>query len=131
MHALHLWPQRVERSGSTAILLAVECLKPGQHACTADDAGNVGFNNKGSNNFGNGNIGSGNIASGYFLGDINVYKDTYLQYTWVPATKTMTVYTITPPSTYASGHVSVWYVDVYDANNVHIGKSNSVTLTTP
>ncbi|KAL6781094.1 hypothetical protein ACKKBG_A09795 [Auxenochlorella protothecoides x Auxenochlorella symbiontica] len=61
MHALHLWPQRVERSGSTAILLAVECLKPGQHACTADDAGNVGFNNKGSNNFGNGNIGSGNI----------------------------------------------------------------------
>ncbi|RMZ56333.1 hypothetical protein APUTEX25_003493, partial [Auxenochlorella protothecoides] len=70
-------------------------------------------------------------ASGYFLGDINVYKDTYLQYTWVPATKTMTVYTITPPSTYASGHVSVWYVDVYDANNVHIGKSNSVTLTTP
>ncbi|RMZ56154.1 hypothetical protein APUTEX25_004578, partial [Auxenochlorella protothecoides] len=63
MHALHLWPQRVERSGSTAILLAVECLKPGQHACTADDAGNVGFNNKGSNNFGNGNIGSGNIGN--------------------------------------------------------------------
>ncbi|KFM23368.1 hypothetical protein F751_1064 [Auxenochlorella protothecoides] len=49
---------------STEILTAVECLKPGQKACSADSDGNIGSGNRGKNNFGTNNIGNSNI--GYY-----------------------------------------------------------------
>ncbi|KAL6766732.1 hypothetical protein ACKKBG_A37130 [Auxenochlorella protothecoides x Auxenochlorella symbiontica] len=48
---------------STEILVAVECLKAGQKACTADSSGNIGSGNKGKNNFGTGNVGDDNIGN--------------------------------------------------------------------
>ncbi|KAL6781236.1 hypothetical protein ACKKBG_A10330 [Auxenochlorella protothecoides x Auxenochlorella symbiontica] len=61
--AIKLRPFEVITARSTKILVAVECLKAGQKACTADKNGNIGTGNKGKNNFGNNNVGNNNIGA--------------------------------------------------------------------
>ncbi|KAL6774569.1 hypothetical protein ACKKBG_A25510 [Auxenochlorella protothecoides x Auxenochlorella symbiontica] len=61
--AIRLKPLEIVTPRSTEILVAVECLKAGQKACTADSSGNIGSGNKGKNNFGTKNIGDDNIGN--------------------------------------------------------------------
>ncbi|KAL6766646.1 hypothetical protein ACKKBG_A36830 [Auxenochlorella protothecoides x Auxenochlorella symbiontica] len=68
--AIKMSPFQVIKERSTRILVAVECLKAGQKACTADTEGNIGTGNKGKNNFGNYNEGNNNIGS-YNKGNLN------------------------------------------------------------
>lgn len=55
-------PFEINKDRSARILVAVECLKAGQKACTMDKDGNIGNGNKGKNNFGDYNIGDWNIG---------------------------------------------------------------------
>ncbi|RMZ53279.1 hypothetical protein APUTEX25_005268, partial [Auxenochlorella protothecoides] len=59
--AVRLNPLGIVTPRSTEIIVAVECLKAGQKACTADSNGNIGSGNKGKNNFGTKNVGDDNI----------------------------------------------------------------------
>ncbi|KAL6775807.1 hypothetical protein ACKKBG_A18565 [Auxenochlorella protothecoides x Auxenochlorella symbiontica] len=63
MPAIRVRNLEILKSGATKILVAVECLKPGQKACTADGNGNIGSGNKGKNNFGAKNVGNNNIGN--------------------------------------------------------------------
>ncbi|KAL6776975.1 hypothetical protein ACKKBF_B40395 [Auxenochlorella protothecoides x Auxenochlorella symbiontica] len=63
LSAVRLTPLGIVTPRSTKILVAVECLKPGQKACTADSNGNIGSGNKGKNNFGTENVGNDNIGN--------------------------------------------------------------------
>ncbi|KAL6776071.1 hypothetical protein ACKKBG_A19695 [Auxenochlorella protothecoides x Auxenochlorella symbiontica] len=63
MPAIRVRNLEILKSGATLVLTAVECLKPGQKACTADSNGNIGSGNKGKNNFGTKNVGDDNIGS--------------------------------------------------------------------
>ncbi|KAL6771045.1 hypothetical protein ACKKBF_B40755 [Auxenochlorella protothecoides x Auxenochlorella symbiontica] len=60
--AIKLSPFEIIKNRSTRILVAVECLRAGQKACTADKDGNIGTGNKGKNNFGDKNVGDNNIG---------------------------------------------------------------------
>ncbi|KFM24958.1 hypothetical protein F751_1837 [Auxenochlorella protothecoides] len=61
--AVRLNPLGIVTPRSTEIIVAVECLKAGQKACTADSNGNIGSGNKGKNNFGTKNVGDDNIGT--------------------------------------------------------------------
>ncbi|KAL6780024.1 hypothetical protein ACKKBG_A14700 [Auxenochlorella protothecoides x Auxenochlorella symbiontica] len=61
--AITMKPFEINKDRSARILVAVECLKAGQKACTMDKDGNIGTGNKGKNNFGDYNIGDWNIGS--------------------------------------------------------------------
>lgn len=61
--AINLTPFATVKACSTEILVGVECLKPGQTACTADANGNIGTGNKGKDNFGSNNVGDHNIGT--------------------------------------------------------------------
>ncbi|KAL6778671.1 hypothetical protein ACKKBF_B15685 [Auxenochlorella protothecoides x Auxenochlorella symbiontica] len=61
MAAIRVSTLEILESRSTKILLAVECLKMGQKACTADSNGIFGPGNRGKNNFGTKNVGNDNI----------------------------------------------------------------------
>ncbi|KAL6776070.1 hypothetical protein ACKKBG_A19690 [Auxenochlorella protothecoides x Auxenochlorella symbiontica] len=63
MAAIRVSTLEILESRSTKILLAVECLKMGQKACTADSNENIGSGNKGKNNFGTSNVGNENIGN--------------------------------------------------------------------
>ncbi|KAL6770918.1 hypothetical protein ACKKBF_B40710 [Auxenochlorella protothecoides x Auxenochlorella symbiontica] len=60
--AIKMTPFEIIKERSTRILVALECLKAGQKACTADKDGNIGTGNKGKNNFGDYNNGNNNIG---------------------------------------------------------------------
>ncbi|RMZ53058.1 hypothetical protein APUTEX25_001177 [Auxenochlorella protothecoides] len=62
MSAIRVSTLEIMTPRSTEILVAVECLKAGQKACTADSNGNIGSDNKGRNNFCTKNIGDDNIV---------------------------------------------------------------------
>ncbi|KAL6777910.1 hypothetical protein ACKKBG_A16190 [Auxenochlorella protothecoides x Auxenochlorella symbiontica] len=68
--AIKMTPFEVIKERSTRILVALECLKAGQKACTADKDGNIGTRDKGKNNFGNFNEGNNNIGS-FNKGNLN------------------------------------------------------------
>ncbi|KFM29297.1 hypothetical protein F751_5735 [Auxenochlorella protothecoides] len=61
MSAIRVSTLEIMTPRSTEILVAVECLKAGQKACTADSNGNIGSDNKGRNNFCTKNIADDNI----------------------------------------------------------------------
>ncbi|KAL6767925.1 hypothetical protein ACKKBF_B37130 [Auxenochlorella protothecoides x Auxenochlorella symbiontica] len=63
MSAIRVSTLEIMTPRSTEILVAVECLKAGQKACTADSNGNIGSGNKGKNNFGTNNVGDDNIGN--------------------------------------------------------------------
>ncbi|KAL6781557.1 hypothetical protein ACKKBG_A11640 [Auxenochlorella protothecoides x Auxenochlorella symbiontica] len=63
MSAARISPTELVTPRSTKVIVAVECLKPGQTACTADSNGNIGSGNKGKRNFGTNNVGNDNIAT--------------------------------------------------------------------
>ncbi|KAL6780841.1 hypothetical protein ACKKBG_A08665 [Auxenochlorella protothecoides x Auxenochlorella symbiontica] len=63
VNALNMSSFEISKDWSTRILVAVECLKAGQKACTADKDGNIGTGNKGKYNFGDNNEGNWNIGS--------------------------------------------------------------------
>ncbi|RMZ55799.1 hypothetical protein APUTEX25_005840 [Auxenochlorella protothecoides] len=63
MPAIRVRNLEILNSGATLVLTAVECLKPGKKACTADGNGNIGSGNKGKNNFGTKNVGNNNIGN--------------------------------------------------------------------
>ncbi|KFM29364.1 hypothetical protein F751_5802, partial [Auxenochlorella protothecoides] len=60
--AIRMTPFEVIKERSTRILVALECLKARQKACTADKDANIGNGNKGKNNFGDNNVGNNNIG---------------------------------------------------------------------
>ncbi len=62
MAAIRVSNLEILSARTTEVLTAVECLKPGQKACTADSDGNIGAGNKGKNNFGTKNVGNNNIG---------------------------------------------------------------------
>ncbi|KFM25696.1 hypothetical protein F751_2538 [Auxenochlorella protothecoides] len=63
MDAVRMSTAELVTPRSTKVIVAVECLKPGQTACTADSSGNIGSGNRGKRNFGTNNVGDDNIGS--------------------------------------------------------------------
>ncbi|RMZ54739.1 hypothetical protein APUTEX25_003117 [Auxenochlorella protothecoides] len=63
MSAIRMSTLEIMTPRFTEILVAVECLKAGHKACTADSNGNIGSDNKGKNNFGTNNVGDDNIGN--------------------------------------------------------------------
>ncbi|RMZ54856.1 hypothetical protein APUTEX25_000373, partial [Auxenochlorella protothecoides] len=63
MSAVRISPTELVTPRSTKVIVAVECLKPGQTACTADSNGNIGSGNRGKRNFGTNNVGDDNIGN--------------------------------------------------------------------
>uniref|UniRef100_A0A1D2A6A4 Uncharacterized protein n=1 Tax=Auxenochlorella protothecoides TaxID=3075 RepID=A0A1D2A6A4_AUXPR len=63
MSAVRVSTLQILRPRSTKIIVAVECLKAGQKACSADKDGSVGYHNKGRNNFGTMNDGDDSIGN--------------------------------------------------------------------
>ncbi|KAL6768014.1 hypothetical protein ACKKBF_B40945 [Auxenochlorella protothecoides x Auxenochlorella symbiontica] len=63
MSAVRVSTLQILRPRSTKIIVAVECLKVEQKACSADKDGSVGYHNKGRNNFGTMNDGDDSIGN--------------------------------------------------------------------
>ncbi|RMZ57432.1 hypothetical protein APUTEX25_004266, partial [Auxenochlorella protothecoides] len=63
MDAVRMSTAELVTPRSTKVIVAVECLKPGQTACTADSSGNIGSGNRGKRNFGTNNVGDDNIGN--------------------------------------------------------------------
>ncbi|KAL6771046.1 hypothetical protein ACKKBF_B40760 [Auxenochlorella protothecoides x Auxenochlorella symbiontica] len=61
MEAVRMSTAELVTPRSTKVIVAVECLKPGQTACKADSSGNIGSGNRGKRNFGTNNVGDDNI----------------------------------------------------------------------
>ncbi|RMZ53059.1 hypothetical protein APUTEX25_001178, partial [Auxenochlorella protothecoides] len=85
--AINLTPFATVKACSTEILVGVECLKPGQTACTADANGNIGTGNKGKDNFGSNNVGDHNIGE---LG-VHTYIHCKLVVTWRQGSRSLVV----------------------------------------
>lgn len=60
--AINAGTLKVKTARSTKIIVAVECVKNGQKACTADKDGNIGTGNRGKDNYGGKNTGNNNIG---------------------------------------------------------------------
>ncbi|KAL6776856.1 hypothetical protein ACKKBF_B03760 [Auxenochlorella protothecoides x Auxenochlorella symbiontica] len=63
MSAVRVSTLQILRPRSTKVIVAVECLKAGQKACSADKDGSIGYHNQGRNNFGTMNDGDDNIGN--------------------------------------------------------------------
>ncbi|RMZ57302.1 hypothetical protein APUTEX25_004136 [Auxenochlorella protothecoides] len=107
--AIKMTPFEIIKERSTRMLVALECLKAGQKACTADKDGNIGTGNKGKNNFGDYNNGNNNIGvpatlSNRITASTNISQPSALltapkPSTTIPTTQPSTTIPTTQPST--------------------------------